>query len=71
MVSKWFLYVKGQKYSQAECLSMKVWVQEYKSSPEIFCQRAVEKRIKGILSHMNKLRGQIDQLNEELKMLVI
>jgi hypothetical protein len=50
---------------------MKVWVQEYKSSPEIFCQRAVEKRIKGILSHMNKLRGQIDQLNEELKMLVI
>ena len=25
--SRWFLYVKGQKYSQAECLSMKVWVQ--------------------------------------------
>jgi hypothetical protein len=65
---RWYLYVKKEndKYQLAMCVSNKIWKHEYKNSPEIFCNKIINKRIKAINDHIAKLKSQILSLESEL-----
>ncbi len=67
--NRWLLYRKGRIYPISQCLSKKVWEKEYKSNPEIYCKKYIERRIRGIDSQLGKIVMQAYGLVQEKKML--